>query len=538
MPVANSRLRKQNIDFEFNYSKNMKKISFSLLSLLAFSITSFAQISEQEVDNVVNRTLTTFNVPGIAVAIVKDGKVVLAKGYGVKSILTNEKADANTLYGIASNSKAFTSAALAILIDEGKLKWDDKVITYLPNFKMYNDYVTNEFTIRDLLTHRSGLGLGAGDLMIWPDGSNFTAQDIIGNLQYLKPVSSFRTKFDYDNLLYIAAGEIVQKVSGMSWCDFVENRIMKPLEMNNSAASFVRLKDTSNVIVPHVPIDGKLKVISRYKNQILDAAGGIYSSVNDMSKWVITQLNNGKYGTENKQLFSEKEHNEMWTPQTILPAATRPPYSTHFASYGLGWFLSDVKGYKQVTHTGGLEGIVTQVTLIPELNLGIVVLTNQQSVAAFTAITNTIKDNYLGIKSEDYITVYSNRVKTTEETADKATDEVWALVAKNRKENIKIDFNNYAGTYKDNWLGEIVISEKKGKLFFASKRSPQLAGELFLHKDKNLVVKWNNAHFNADAHLFFEFDATGKATGIKMKPISELTDFSYDFQDLDFKKIL
>ena len=515
----------------------MKKFSISILVILAFSIHSFAQISEQEVDNVVNKTLTAFNVPGIAVAIVKDGKVVMAKGYGVKSILTNEKVDANTLYGIASNSKAFTATALAILIDEGKLKWDDKVVTYLPNFKMYNDYVTNEFTIRDLLTHRSGLGLGAGDLMIWPDGSNFTAQDIIGNLQYLKPVSGFRTKFDYDNLLYMVAGEVVQKVSGLSWCDFVESRIMKPLEMNNSAASFVRLKDTSNVIVPHVPIAGKLKVISRYKNQILDAAGGIYSSVNDMSKWMITQLNNGKYGPENKQLFSKKEHNEMWTPQTILPANARPPYNTHFAAYGLGWFLSDVKGYKQVTHTGGLEGIVTQVTLLPELNLGIVVLTNQQSGAAFNAITNTIKDSYLGIKSEDYVAIYSNKEKANEESADKATEEVWALVAKNKKDNLKIDFKNYVGVYKDNWFGEIVISEKKGKLIFASKRSPQLTGELFLHKDKNLVVKWNNAYLHADAHLFFEFDKNGKATEIKMKPISELTDFSYDFQDLDFKRI-
>jgi CubicO group peptidase (beta-lactamase class C family) len=515
----------------------MKKHSLSLLAALVFSFHSFAQITEQEVDVLVNRTLTTFNVPGIAVAIVKDGKVVMAKGYGVKSILTNQKVDANTLYGIASNSKAFTSAALAILVDEGKIKWDDKVITYLPNFKMYNEYVTNEFTIRDLLTHRSGLGLGAGDLMFWPSGSDFTVQDVIHNLQYLKPVSGFRTKYDYDNLLYMVAGEVVNKVSGMSWPEFVENKIMKPLEMKNSAASFVRLKDTSNVIVPHVPIDGKLKVISRYKNQILDAAGGIYSNVNDMSKWVIMQLNNGKYGTENKQIFSEKEHNEMWTPQTIIPVTTKPPYNTHFRSYGLGWFLSDVKGYKQVTHTGGLEGIVTQVTLLPELNLGIIVLTNQQSGDAFSAITNTIKDSYLGIKSEDYVTLYRKWEKEDEETGDKTTDEVWSLVTKNKTENIKIDINNYVGTYKDVWFGEIVISEKKGKLFFTSKRSPQLAGELFLHKDKNLVVKWNNAFFHADAHLFFEFDKNGKAIGIKMKPISELTDFSYDFQDLDFKKV-
>ncbi|MFV8442802.1 serine hydrolase [Flavobacterium sp. LB2P44] len=514
----------------------MKNRFVFAITLLTTAL-SFAQITSNQVDEVVNRTLKTFDVPGIAVAIVKDGKIIHAKGYGVKSVLTNEKVDANTLFGIASNSKAFTSAALAMLVDEGKVKWDDKVIQYLPNFKMYNDYVTNEFTIRDLLTHRSGLGLGAGDLMIWPDGSNFTAADIIQNLQYLKPVSAFRTQYDYDNLLYIVAGEVIRVASGLSWCDFVEKRIMKPLEMNNSAASFLRLKDTTNIIAPHVPVNGKLKTIKRYQNPLFDAAAGIYSSINDLSKWTIMQMNTGKYGVDNKPLFSKKEQHEMWQLQTIIPATTKPPYNTHFSGYGLGWFLSDVKGFKQVSHTGGLEGIVTQVTLFPELNLGIIVLTNQQSGAAFNAITNTIKDSYLGIQSEDYVTIYSNRLKANEETADKVTDEVWATVAKNMKEKIKIDFKSFIGTYNDKWFGDVVLTEKKGKLYFASKRSPQLAGEVFLYKDTNYVVKWNNAYFHADAHLFFECDATGNAVRLTMKPISELTDFSYDFQDLDFSKV-
>lgn len=513
----------------------MKK--FILVFSLLIVANTFAQISTPQVDELVERTLKTFDVPGIAVAIVKDGKVIHSKGYGVKSILTNEKVDANTLFGIASNSKAFTSAALAILVDEGKVKWDDKVIQYLPNFRMYNEYVTNEFTIRDLLTHRSGLGLGAGDLMIWPDGSDFTAQDIVQNLQYLKPVSAFRTQFDYDNLLYIVAGEVIRVASGKSWCDFVEERIMKPLEMDNSVASFLRLKDTTNTIAPHVPVDKKLHIIKRYQNHLFDGAAGIYSSVNDLSKWIIMQMNNGKYGPENKTLFSEKEHNEMWQMQTIIPAKTKAPYFTHFSGYGLGWFLNDVKGYKQVSHTGGLEGIVTQVTLLPELNLGIIVLTNQQSRAAFNAITNTIKDSYLGIQSEDYVTLYSNRMKANEETDDKVTTEVWNTVAKNKKEKIKIDFDTFAGTYKDNWFGEIVLSEKKGKLYFNSKRSPQLSGEVFFYKENNLVVKWNNAYFHADAHLLFECDKNGKSIGLKMNPISEATDFSYDFQDLDFKRI-
>lgn len=511
-----------------------------LISLLILFITcnSFAQISEKQVDELVENTLKSFNVPGIAVAIVKDGKVVLSKGYGVKSILTKEKVDANTLFGIASNSKAFTTAALAMLVDEKKLNWDDKVTQYLPDFKMYNEYVTNEFTIRDLVTHRSGLGLGAGDLMIWPDGSDFKTTDIIHNLQYLKPVSAFRTKYDYDNLLYIVAGEVIAKVSGKSWCDFIEERIMKPLEMNQSAASYLRLKDTTNIIAPHVPTDGKLKIISRYKNQTFDAAAGIYSSVNDLSKWMIMHLQNGKYGSEKQyQLFSKKEQNEMWQLQTIIPTTTKPPYNTHFYGYGLGWFLSDVKGYKQVTHTGGLEGIVTQTTLFPELNLGIVVLTNQQSGAAFTAITNTIKDSYLDIPYTNYVEIYSKREKDNIAEADKTTNEVWATVAKNQKDKLKIDYKKYTGLYVDNWFGKVALSEKKGKLFFKSIRSPQLAGEVFFYKDNTFTVKWNNRSFNADAFLYFEMDETGKAIKLKMKPISDLTDFSYDFQDLDFTRV-
>ena len=508
----------------------MKKII--LISLLT-TFSAFSQITEKQIDEVAENTLKAFNVPGVAVAVVKDGKIIHSKGYGVKSILKKDKVDGNTLFGVASNSKAFTTAAIAMLVDEGKMNWDDKVVKHLPNFKMYNDYVTTEFTVRDLVTHRSGLGLGAGDLMIWPDGSNFKPKDVIENLQYLKPVSAFRTKYDYDNLLYIVAGEVIEKVSGQSWCDFIENRMMKPLEMNNSAGSFLRLKDTTNIIDPHVPTDGKLKVISRYKNQTFDAAAGIYSSVNDMSKWMIMQLQQGKYGSEKQnKLFSEAQHNEMWQLQTIIPARTKEPYFTHFSGYGLGWFLSDVKGYKQVTHTGGLEGIVTQVTLIPELNLGIVVLTNQQSGAAFNAITSTIKDSYLNIEYKDYVKIFSDREKNNIAEADKVTTEVWAKIAENKKNKIKVDTKNYVGTYKDNWFGNITISEKKGKMYFNSERSPQLAGEIFFYKDNTFAVKWFNRSFNADALITF----TTNNTNIKMAAISELTDFSYDFQDLDFNK--
>jgi len=512
----------------------MKQFLLLLACLAHFS--GYCQILEAQLDDVVQRTMKTFNVPGIAVGIVKDGKVVIAKGYGVTNINTQQKTDANTLFGIASNSKAFTTAALAMLVDQNKISWDDKVLKYIPEFKMYNEYVTNEFTIRDLLTHRSGLGLGAGDLMIWPDGHNFTSKDIVKNIQYLKPVSGFRTKYDYDNLLYVIAGEVIERVSGKSWGDFIEQNIMVPLQMDHSAASWNRLKDTTNTIVPHVPTEGKLVVIPRYKNNIFDAAAGIYSSVNDLSKWVIMQLNKGKYDKV-KQLFSEERQTEMWTPQTILPLKNYKPYKSLFKSYGLGWQLTDINGHLQVSHTGGLDGIVTQVILIPDTNLGIIVLTNQQSGAAFNAISNTIKDSYLGIKNPDHVIALSADRKQKEDDADVITTEVWQKVAKNTKDKVKVDFKKYTGSFKDNWFGEVTIFEKNGKLWFASKRSPRLSGEIFFYKDQNFVVKWNSRSFGADAHIFFDMNSTGVADHFKMKAISPLTDFSYDFHDLDFTRV-
>jgi CubicO group peptidase (beta-lactamase class C family) len=512
---------------------NWRSNSKLLLLLVLTSFTVSAQITEPELDILAERTLKAFNVPGIAVGIVKDGKLVLAKGYGVSNIKTGQKVNANTLFGIASNSKSFTSAALAILVDEGKINWDDKVIKYLPEFKMYNDYVTNEFTIRDLLTHRSGLGLGAGDLMIWPDGHNFTAKDIVKNIRYLKPVSDFRAKYDYDNLLYVIAGEVVEKVSGKPWCEFVETQIMKPIGMVNSAGSWLRLKDTTNTIVPHVPTNGKLEVIPRYTNHIFDAAAGIYSSVNDLSKWLIVQLNDGKYG-DDRQLFSKTQHDEMWKPQTIMPTTNTKPYKTWFRNYALGWRVEDINGHLQVSHSGALDGIFTQTTMIPEINLGIIVLTNQQSSASFSAISNTIKDSYLGIKNADHVVTLGADRRQKEDDADKITDEVWTTAAKNLKDkNLKIDFKRYIGNFKDNWFGDVSIFEKKGKLYFTSKRSPRLTGEIFYYKDNTFAVKWNIRSFHADSFIFFDADADH----FKMKAISPLTDFSYDFHDLDFSRV-
>lgn len=519
----------------------MKKGLFVFAALFVI-LNSFAQtqpISSKQIDSLTELVLKTFNVPGIAVGVVKDGKLIHAKGYGVANLKTGKKIDENTLFGVASNSKAMTAALLGQLVDEGKIKWDDKVTDYVPEFKMYDPYVTEAFTIRDLLTHRSGLGLGAGDLMMFPDGSNFTRKDIIHNLRYLKPVSAFRTKYDYDNNLYIVAGEVAERASGTKWEDLVEQKIMKPLGMTSSAASLYRLKDNSNAIRPHAPVDGKLQVLDIDWSESANAAGGIWSNITDWSKWVIAQMNHGKYGEGLKQnIFSEEVHEETWSPQTIIKAGTAAPYNTHFAAYGLGWFLSDVKGYKQVTHTGGLAGIVTQVVMFPELQLGILVFTNQQSGAAFNAISYTIKDSYLGIQGYNWVKLMKERVDNGEAEAKKINDEIVASnKAQAAKSTTMFNIEQYAGTYRDNWFGDIVISNKNGKAWFESKRSPKLNGEVFPYKGNTLIVRWTDRSMDADAYLMFTTDMDGKPSGLTMKAISPLTDFSFDFHDLDLKRV-
>src|SRR5688572_14054427 len=242
----------------------VQQCSFCLLLLLAVTIVHAQPLTGKQIDSLVVRTMKAFEVPGIAVAIIQDGKPIHLKGYGVRSVITDDLVDEHTLFGIASNTKAFTTAALGILVDEGKLKWDDKVTTYIPEFKLHNPYVTDEFTIRDLLTHRSGLGLGAGDLMFYPDSADFTIKDVIYNLRFLKSVSSFRSKYDYDNTLYIVAGEVITRVGGKSWDSFVEDHILQPLGMQRSAASFDRLKDKLNVAAPHAVVDGKVQVVQRH----------------------------------------------------------------------------------------------------------------------------------------------------------------------------------------------------------------------------------------------------------------------------------
>lgn len=517
----------------------MKRITL-LTGLVIVSIcTGLGQvITSRQIDSLVVLTLKTFDVPGIAVAVIKDDRVIHSKGYGVRSLKNNLPVDENTLFGIASNSKAFTASALAMMVDQGKLSWDDKVIDHIPGFRMYDPYVTDAFTIRDLLTHRSGLGLGAGDLMFFPDGNLFTKEEIIRNIRYLKQVSGFRTQYDYDNNMYIVAGEVLARVCGKSWEEFIEDSIMKPVGFIQSKASWGRVKNNPNIIDAHVPFDGKVRAIEHDWSENANAAGGIMSNLTDLSKWVILQMNNGKYGPGlNKRLISEEAHHEMWSVQTPIKVGGPGAYNTHFAGYGLGWFLSDVQGYKQVSHTGGLLGTVTQVTLLPELKLGIIVLTNQQSGAAFNAITNTIKDSYLGITGKDRVRQYHDNVIRNEAEAKKITDGIWKAIDSTQKANpVKPNIHLFTGTYVDKWFGEVDLTEKNGSLWFTSKKSPRITGQVFPYKGSTWIAKWNDRSLDADAFVMFSLDTEGRASGMTMKAISPLTDFSFDFHDLEFRR--
>jgi CubicO group peptidase (beta-lactamase class C family) len=520
--------------------KHLKRFFILIVFSFAFSSPGFSQpLSNRQIDSLVLRSMKTFDVPGMAVAVIKDGKVILAKGYGVRNIQTGKKVDTHTLFAIASNSKAFTTAALAILADRGKIRWDDKVQKYIPEFQVYSPYVSADFRIRDLVTHRSGLGLGAGDFMIFPDGSNFTLPELIHNLRYLRQATPFRSKFAYDNLLYVVAGEIIHRVSGMSWEDFVQKNIFDKLGMTESAPSLERVTNRSNLAAAHAFANGKLTIVERYTLPLTDPAGGINSNVHDLIKWVQCRLNGGRYGDSlQHRLFSAREAREMFSPQTILNAHPDSIYHTHFLDYGLGWFMKDVKGYKMIWHTGGLAGMVTQISMIPELKLGIIVLTNQESGAAFYSITDQIVDGYVGVSGVDRVAQYKAKTDQRDEWANKITETAWKKVkAQQAQHKQSPDLKPFIGTYHDVWFGNVVVSLKDGNLWLASERSPRMAGQLVWYKDHVFIVKWQDRSMHADAFVLFGSNFNGEPSEIKMKAVSPLTDFSFDFQDLDFHRV-
>jgi CubicO group peptidase (beta-lactamase class C family) len=483
----------------------------------------------------------TFDVPGIAVAIVKDGQVVMEQGFGLREIGKPDPVDARTLFAIASNTKAFTAAALQQLAEQGKLKMDDKVIDHLPWFRMSDPYVTHEMRIRDLLAHRSGLSLGAGDLLYWPPTS-YTTKEVVQRLRNVPIKNGFRSGYAYDNILFAVATLVIEQASGQSYADYVRDHIFKPVGMDESLIDMTYLKPGMDVAMGHAKSDFKdLKPVPPMAWVNDPGAGGIYASVHDLAKWMNVQLAGGALPTKGAdgkpaRLFSEDSQREMWNVLTPIKVGKPPvpelaPLVPNFSGYGESWFLSDYLGKKLVWHTGGWPGMVSRVTLVPELHLGVVVLTNAESGAAFNAVTYRALDAYLNpAQKTDWVAVYDKAVKKAEAKSDDSYAK--HVAARNKNSKPSLPLIKYAGTYRDPWYGDVIVSHENGKLRLRFSKTAQLVGTMTPWQNDTFTVRWDDRSLNADAFVTFALDMDGDVTEVRMEPISPLTDFSFDFQDL------
>jgi CubicO group peptidase (beta-lactamase class C family) len=521
-------------------SSNRFAVAFATtITMLTLAISAWSQspptAPPTDLDAYVASSMKTFEVPGMAVAIVKDGKIVVAKGYGVRKLGDPTPVDEFTMFGIGSNTKAFTTAALATLVDEGKLSWDDPVYQRLPGFVMYDPYVSHEMTIRDLLTHRSGMGLGEGDLLFWPH-STYTRDEIIYKLRFMKPASSFRSHYAYDNLLYMTAGQIIPAVTGTSWDDYVRQRIFAPLGMTHSTVTNANLKPGDDVAVPHSRVDGKLQPIHFEVLDNAGPAGAINSGAADMAKWVQLQLNHGKFTGRDGRLFTEQRSNEMWSPQTILPIGNPPPalagLKANFADYALGWALRDYHGRKLIGHTGGVAGYVSRVMLVPEENLGVVILTNAEEGGAFDAILYHVLDHYFQVPPTDWIAAYKSLKDAEEKEAAETMKKAEAARAADSKPSLPLE--KYAGVYNDAWYGPITIRKESAGLVITFDHTPSMIGDLQPWQHDTFKAHWRD-HLIEDAFVTFALNPDGTIDSARMAAVSPLADFSFDYQDLLLK---
>jgi CubicO group peptidase (beta-lactamase class C family) len=491
----------------------------------------------------VTRTMKLFDVPGIAIAVVKDGKVVATRGFGVRKLGAPGKVDGRTLFEIASNSKAFTAAALAMLVDEGKLAWDDPVTKHLPDFQMYDAYVTHEMTVRDLLTHRSGLGLGAGDLLWWPT-TNFSTDEIIHKLRYIRPATSFRSSYAYDNLLYIVAGKIIAAKSGKTWGETIRERILRPVGMTATTTSLAQNARNPDVANAHSKIDDKIAAVKAMPVANAVGAVGINTNAEDIARWMNVLLAGGRVGTDASgkevRLYSEKQAREMWTAQTPMRitepnpklAATRP----NFLAYGLGFQLRDWQGKLLAMHSGALQGFYSKVVLVPEAKLGIAILTNAESGGSLNALQYQLLDRMLNpAAATDWI----GTVKDVEdENHEKELERLGkANAARAETSRPSLTPAAYDGDYEDPWYGLATIRHVGGKQVLTLSRTPDLTGELEHYQYDTFIVRWKERNFNADAYVTFALNPDGSIERMRMQPISTETDFSYDFQDLNFTPV-
>ncbi len=491
----------------------------TLFLAVAFALCAAPRARAQEAplqgfDEYVNKALKDWEVPGVGIAVVKGDKVVLAKGYGARKLGDPAPVDEHTIFAIGSSSKAFTAAALAMLVDEGKIKWDDPVTKYLPGFELYDPYASKEMTVRDLLCHRSGLE--RGDLMWY--GSEYGRDEIIRRVRFLKPSWSFRSRFGYQNIMYLTAGQIIPAVTGKSWDDFIKERFFKPLGMTTSNTSVNDLKSSNNVATPHAKIEEKVVAIPWRNIDNIAPAGSINSNVAEMAAWVRLQLNDGEFGGQ--RLLSSGAIKETQKSHTVVPYEV--PWTllfpeAHFLNYGLGWFLSDYRGRKVVEHGGNIDGMSAMVALIPEEKLGLVVLTNLGGSELRTALKLRIFDAFLGGEAKDWSAIHLKTMKSFEAQGKAAEKKLNDERIKDTKPSLPLD--KYAGTYQDEMYGDVKVEQdESGKLVVRYGRA--FTGDLEHWHYDTFQATWRDRTLGKSL-LTFTLNAQGKVESVKIQNLTE-----------------
>lgn len=489
----------------------MKK-SFSFLLVLVNTLMACAQVDVQALDQYFQQAQKDWNVPGMSVAVVKDGKVVLAKGYGVLEKGKAAKADENSLYAIASNTKAFIAAALGILVDEGKVSWDDPVQKYLPYFELQDPYVSKHATVRDLLCHRLGLGTFSGDA-IWYKTS-YSAEEVVKHARFLPAAYEFRAGYGYSNLMFIAAGEVIRAASGQPWDVFVRDRIFKPLGMDRSQTSTRALTNLSNIAIPHKSIYGPAEPIPYAGWDNMGAAGGIISSVSDMAKWMNLQLNKGNIN--GKPVFSPGVQETFWTIHNSfkVTASQKMRYPTrHFSGYGLGWNIADHGGRMVVSHSGGYDGMYSQVMMVPEEKLGVVVLTNSMTGVS-PNLCFYVVDQYLGQPRKDWSKLGIDAELQHQAERRNMVESRKAARVKDTKPTLPP--GTLTGKYVDPLFGTIEVNFQDGKLRLSFPHAPQLDAVLSHWHYDTYEIQWNQTHAWFDfGTVQFLMDNNRKVIGLE-----------------------
>jgi CubicO group peptidase (beta-lactamase class C family) len=425
--------------------------------------------TRSDVDRLVERARVDWEAPGVGVAIVHGDSVWLARGWGLRTVGTSDAVDEHTIFAIGSTSKAFTSAAIGLLVDEGKLSWGDRVIDHLPGFRLHDPYATGAMTIRDLLAHTSGLPRGD---RLW-FASEHDRSEILRRVRHLEPGWGFRERLGYQNIMFLAAGEVVREVSGLSWDDFVRERFFRPLGMVRSGTSPIELEGVSNVAAPHVRIDGALRAVPYRNLDNVGPAGSINSSVREMAEWLRLHLREGRIG--DTRIFSQDVYRELFSPFSVMPmgSAQRELYpETHLRAYAMAWVVSDYRGLGLHWHNGGIDGMRAEVALIPELDLGVVVLANLGGGSFTTALLYGIMDLFIGPRDKDW----SRTLLDAEREADARAREAQARLEASRIPDTRasLALSDYAGRYDNELYGDLVVRVVDGSL--RVNRGPYVVG--------------------------------------------------------------